>query len=316
MDVGPLAVGGRWGGGREHRRIVVGTLGNTGLVAYRCSVPEDRPASLPGHLRLIDVVGTGGSATVWRARDRRRGRDVAVKVIELGSDGAGDPLEVAWLGDRFEREARALARLGDHPGVLSVHSVGVGDDGRAWLVTDLLPGGSLADRVLGPVPPVPLDPDRGVRLGLDLAEALAHAHAHGVVHGDVSPSNVLFDGEGAGGGRGVLADFGLARVQESGRDGSVVDGALTPAYAAPERHRGAPPTPASDVYGLGATLWAALAGTPPGAVGVARAAEVPRGVDEVLTACCRRSPADRPSAIEVHRSLSAEQRRRARVRRR
>lgn len=271
----------------------------------------------------MGVIGTGGSATVWRARDRRVGQDVAVKVIELSAaDPRGHPT-VAGRAERFEREARALARLGEHPGILTVRMVGVGDDGRAWLVTDLVTGGSLATRVFGSAAPTPLTADRAVEVGAQVANALAHAHALDVVHGDVTPANVLIDGDGDGDlvDRVVLADFGLAVVQGPGVAGpAAVDGAHTPAYAAPERLAGDGPSPPDDVHGLGATLWAAITGVVPGPVSGPTAdplgRDLPRGVADVLVACCRPTASERPTAAEAERLLIAERRRRSRTRRR
>ena len=289
----------------------------------------DRPASLPAHVRLIDVVGTGGSGTVWRARDRLAGRDVAVKVIDLpGGRSSGDPASIG-RADRFEREARALARLGDHPGILTVRMVGIDDDGRAWLVTDLLSGGSLATRVFGSGAPSPLSADQAVQVGTQVAGALAHAHALDVVHGDVTPANVLLaddgdvagDADGDSTGSAVLADFGLAVVPDPGDAGSkAADGALTPAYAAPERRAGAGPSPADDVHGLGATLWAAVTGAVPGPRSGPTAdplgRDLPRGLADVLVACCSPTASGRPTAAEAERLLIEERRRRSRTRRR
>jgi serine/threonine protein kinase len=237
---------------------------------------------LPTHVRLVEVVGTGGSGTVWRARDRRAGRDVAVKVIEPGS-GSDPGLE------RFEREARALARLRGVPGVVAVHALGRDGDGRAWIVTDLWPGGTLADRS------VPVPAEEVVAMGEVLAGALARAHELEVVHGDVTPANVLLDGRGGVG----LADFGVAVLLGGRSPAPNTAPPFTPAYAAPEVRDGAGPSPASDVYGLGATL--------------REAAGPVRGLDDVLARCCGADPARRPTAAEVRAMLATEDRRRARA---
>jgi non-specific serine/threonine protein kinase len=246
---------------------------------------------------LIEVVGVGGSGTVWLARDRRAGRDVAVKVIDIGTDQG--------RAERFEQEARALARLAPHPNVLAVRALGVGDDGQAWLVTDLVPGPDLADLIdAGGA----IAAGRLLRIGSHLAAGLSHVHAAGVVHGDVTPANVLVgDGDTA-----VLADFGLAAVEEA----DDLARGHTPAYAAPERLRGGPPSAAGDVFGLGATLWAAATGAPPDAasIGPGRLDGPPRGIDAVLLACCHPEPTRRPTAAAAGRLLAAERRRRDRAR--
>ncbi|MGI5232262.1 WD40 repeat domain-containing serine/threonine protein kinase [Actinoallomurus sp. CA-142502] len=204
-----------------------------------------------GKYRLIEVLGEGAIGVVWRAHDESLGRDVAVKEIRLP---AGlDVEQVGALRARTLREARAAARL-SHPGIVTVHEV-VRDDGRPWIVMELVHGRTLA-RVLkedGPLPPA-----RVAEIGAQILTALRAAHAAGVVHRDVKPSNVILDGD-----RTVLTDFGVASL-----DGGTVlteTGAMlgTPSYMAPEQARGAEATPASDLWSLGATMYAAVEGQPP-----------------------------------------------------
>jgi eukaryotic-like serine/threonine-protein kinase len=260
----------------------------------------DRPSSLPSHLQLVREIGRGGSATVWQARDRRSGVDVAVKVLSLR--GVGGVTSEREGFERFEHEARALARLDGHPGVLTVRALGVGDDGVGWIVTELLPGDTLADRLAEG----PCRPDDVIETGMRLADALAAAHAAEVVHGDVTPANVLFRADGGA----VLSDFGLALVQVGGGGTDGTGRGLTPAYAAPERRGGGAPTAASDVHGLGATLLAAATGST-GMTG----RPVPRGLDAILGTCVATDPSGRPSAAELVRLLGGERRRRGRARR-
>ena len=138
------------------------------------------------------------------------------------------------------RVARSPA-CGDHPGILTVLAVGLGEDGTTgWIVTPLVDGGPLDQAT------APLSCDEALVLGASASDALAHAHRHGVVHGDLSPSNVFIDADGAA----VLGDFGLATL-----DGPAGPAGFTPAFAAPERRRGGPPTPSADVFSLGAVLW-------------------------------------------------------------
>ncbi|GAA4496222.1 hypothetical protein GCM10023191_037980 [Actinoallomurus oryzae] len=204
-----------------------------------------------GKYRLIEVLGEGAIGVVWRAHDESLGRDVAVKEIRLPA-GLDDEQVVA-LRARTLREARAAARL-SHPGIVTVHEV-VRDDGRPWIVMELVRGRTLA-RVLkedGPLPPA-----RVAEIGAQILTALRAAHAAGVVHRDVKPSNVILDGD-----RTVLTDFGVASL-----DGGTVlteTGAMlgTPSYMAPEQARGADATPASDLWSLGATMYAAVEGQPP-----------------------------------------------------
>ncbi|MDQ2679234.1 MAG: serine/threonine protein kinase, partial [Actinomycetota bacterium] len=190
---------------------------------------------LPTRLRIDGPLGHGATSSVWRARDLVAGIDVVVKVLDA-EHAAG----------RLEREARALARLRDVPGVVVAHELGRSDDGTGWIVCDLAAGGSLRDR-LGERGAGPLESTEARRLAAALAAALAEVHERGVVHGDLSPANVLFDRDGAP----LLADFGAADLD--GTSDPVRQG-LTPAFAAPERRRGAVASRPGDVYSLAATV--------------------------------------------------------------
>lgn len=266
-------------------------------------MPSPRPANLPTWVAVRDPLGPGGTASVRAARDRRSGRDVVVKVVDL----AAHPMRPG----RFEREARALARLGGRPGVPAVLAVGVDPEGLGWLVLERVPGPDLAAVVAagGPMAPGPV-----ADLGARLAEVLAEVHAAGIVHGDVSPANVVPTDPPA------FVDFGVGGVGDPAPAGDV---ALTPAYAAPERRRGGPPGPATDVYGLAATLWFALTGAAPGPAPGARAPVDPPApapgdraggdastpdavvVAGVLFDALRDDPARRPDAAVLARSLAA-----------
>ena len=204
---------------------------------------------LDGRYVLLERLGRGGMAEVWRARDARAGTTVAVKRLHphLRSDDAA--LE------RFRREASSAAAV-QHPRAVGVRAVRIDTD-EAYLVMDLVPGGSLADRLkrAGPLP-VAL----AVRTAAEVAQVLGEAHRRGIVHRDVTPTNILLDPDA--GAR--LVDFGIARALEDAvsvtATGDVVG---TLRYVAPEVLAGAPPTPASDVWSLGAVLYEAVAGRPP-----------------------------------------------------
>ncbi|MFC5185281.1 serine/threonine-protein kinase [Actinomadura harenae] len=210
------------------------------------------PKVIAGRYELLEVLGRGGMGAVWRARDRTLDREVAVKEVDLPPGLSGDQLR--QVHERTFREARSAARL-DHPGIVTVHDV-VEEDGRPWIVMSLVRAPAL-DTVIGRQGR-PLPPARVAAIGLDLLDALRHAHAAGVVHRDVKPGNVLVRDD-----RAVLTDFGIASIagdETLTRTGVVVG---SPAYLAPEQARHQKATPASDLWSLGATLYAAVEGRPP-----------------------------------------------------
>ncbi|GGQ27551.1 serine/threonine-protein kinase [Streptomyces roseolilacinus] len=212
---------------------------------------------IAGRYRPVRQLGRGGMGVVWRAVDEVLGREVAVKELRTYTDSSGP--ELAELRVRMQREARAAARV-RHPGVVAVHDI-TDHEGRPVIVMELVDGPSLAD-VLAERGPT--DPREAARIGAEVLEALAAAHAVGVLHRDVKPGNVLLDRTG----RVVLTDFGIAAMEDPGdgsathltRSGELV-GSLD--YLAPERAQGQEPGPGSDVWALGATLYAAVEGSSP-----------------------------------------------------
>jgi hypothetical protein len=218
---------------------------------------EEAGRLLAGRYRVVDQLGRGGMGIVWRAVDEVLGREVAVKELRTFTDAAGP--ELADLRVRMGREARAAARI-RHPGVVAVHDVAQ-QDGRPVIVMELIDGPSLDD-VLAERGTI--DPREAAAIGARVMEALGAAHRAGVLHRDVKPGNVLLDHDG----RVVLTDFGIAAIDDPGdgsstnltRSGELV-GSLD--YLAPERAQGQPPGPASDVWALGATLYAAVEGAAP-----------------------------------------------------
>ncbi|MFS2294304.1 MAG: serine/threonine protein kinase [Actinomadura sp.] len=206
---------------------------------------------LGNRYRLDSVVGRGGMGTVWRAFDVMLDREVAVK--EVVFPPGLDDSERAVLYERTFREARASARL-NHPGVVTVHDV-VEESGRPWIVMELVIAPSLQDLL----DRGPMEHRRVAEIGLQMLDALRHAHEKGILHRDVKPSNVLITDSG----RVVLTDFGIAQMEG---DSTLTQTGLvmgSPAYIPPERVQGERAVPASDLWALGATLYAAVEGRSP-----------------------------------------------------
>ncbi|MCQ0005174.1 serine/threonine-protein kinase [Actinomadura madurae] len=209
------------------------------------------PGTIAGRYELVEVLGRGGMGAVWRALDRTLDREVAIK--EMSPPQGLDDEQVERVHARTFREARSAARL-DHPRIVTVYDV-VEEDGRPWIVMQLVRAEGL-DKAIAREGRLP--PDRVASIGLDLLDALGAAHSAGVVHRDVKPGNVLLPD-----GRAVLTDFGIATV--AGDETLTQAGAIvgSPAYLAPEQARYQKATPASDLWSLGGTLYAAVEGRPP-----------------------------------------------------
>ncbi|GIF48839.1 serine/threonine-protein kinase [Asanoa ferruginea] len=193
-----------------------------------------------------DEIARGAVGTVWRAVDRERGEQVAIKVLR--PEAAAEPDLVAG----FAAEAEILSGL-DHPGIVGLRDVTTVDGARA-LVLDLVEGADLRRRVRrdGPVPPA-----IAAHIAAQVADALAYLHGRGVVHGDIKPANLLVPADG---GRVRVTDFGVARRVAQGQP-EVIH--ATPEYVAPEVVAGEPAGPAADVYALGIVLYELLTGRSP-----------------------------------------------------
>ncbi|MEV8505725.1 serine/threonine-protein kinase [Actinoplanes sp. NPDC051475] len=253
---------------------------------------------------LLDRLGSGGMAVVWRARDEVLGRTVAIKL--LAGRYAGD----AAYRSRIRDEARAAATFSD-PHIAQVY-----DYGEAWqdglpvpyVVMELVHGVTLQQRARHSL----LDPREICRIGAQVAAALAAAHAHGLVHRDIKPANVMVTADGV-----KVVDFGLAAAAGPAEPEEELLG--TPAYLAPERLTGDAVEPASDVYALGVLLYRLLAGESPWTADTTTQMltahvtlePVPLpplpGVDPAIAGlvdrCLRKDPLERPSAAEVARTL-------------
>lgn len=205
------------------------------------------PTSTVGHYQIQDCIGVGGMGAVYRARDTRLNRDVALKF---------PPLYVGAVPDAEERllmEARAAAAL-EHANVCTVHEIGETEEGRPFIAMAFYEGETLKERLVrGPLPPT-----EAVDLAAQIARGLGAAHAHGIVHRDVKPGNIMLTPDGTV----KLLDFGLAKVI----DLSLTRPGMTPgtvAYMSPEQARGDAVGPRSDLWSLGVVLYEMLTGVHP-----------------------------------------------------
>jgi hypothetical protein len=258
---------------------------------------------LGGRYVLGEVLGTGGMATVWRARDEVLGRDVAVKV--LSPQYAADPGFLA----RFEREARHAARL-SHPRLVTVFDCGV-EETMPFIVMELVAGPTLR-QVLDQAGMLPAGEAAGIAAAV--CEALEVAHAAGLVHRDIKPANIVL----AGGGEVKVLDFGIAKADGGGntRTQAVLG---TAAYLSPEQVCGHPAGPQADLYSLGCVLFEMLTGTPPFSadttVGLAyrhvhddpgppsaRRPGLPGRLDEITARLLAKNPAGRPPTAAAARA--------------
>ncbi len=254
-----------------------------------------RGVQLPGRYEVTGMIGVGGMASIWAAEDGVLRRAVAIKV--LAEQFAEQPRFV----ERFAREARTAASLSGHPHVVTIYDVGE-HAGRPFIVMEHLAGGTFADR-MSAGRPARADVLRW--LG-EVAAALDFAHSSGVVHRDVKPRNLLFDGHD----RLVVADFGIARAAFEEQLTTTGELLGTAAYMSPEQTVGEPATPASDRYALAVVAYEALTGGLPFGSGTLielaarrtqmdapraseRAPGLPAAVDDVLLRGLARDPAQR-----------------------
>ncbi|MEE8519461.1 MAG: serine/threonine-protein kinase, partial [Dehalococcoidia bacterium] len=263
------------------------------------------PARLPssfasGRYEVKSFLGEGGRKKVYLAHDTRLGRDVAVAMIKtegLDADGL----------ERVQREAQSMARLGDHPNIVTVFDIGE-ETGQPYIVSQYMAGGELGDR---------LDQAEGRRLGLaealrisnDIRLALEHAHSQKIIHRDLKPANIWLTEDGTA----KLGDFGLAVALDRSRltmEGMMVG---TVAYMPPEQALGRQPDARSDLYSLGCVLYEMMTGRPPFLgddhvaiisqhINTAPVApswhnpEIPKAVEALILRCLAKNPEERPES--------------------
>jgi Tol biopolymer transport system component len=257
-----------------------------------------------GHYRVLEKIGAGGMGEVFRARDERLGRDVALKLIRPASSDNPDHLR------RFEQEARAAAAL-NHPSILAIYDVGF-EGTTPYIVSELLVGKTLRSRLSeGPIPP-----REAAGSAIQVAQALTAAHERHIVHRDLKPENLFLTADG----RIKILDFGVAKLLppvEAGRSiedmttvtkhGAVIG---TVAYMSPEQLRGKPVDHRSDIFSFGAILYEMLAGArafhgetevdtmtavlrEEPAIAVLDQAAIPAGYQDVIRHCLEKEPENR-----------------------
>ena len=214
------------------------------------ATPAPAAAPLPasfasGRYAVRRFLGEGGRKRVYLAHDERLKRDVAVAVIKT------DGLDIQGRA-RVQREAQAMAKLGDHPHVVTIHDVG-DDNGQPYIVSQYMSGGAVDTLEL------PLPTERTLEIAMGVCRGLAHAHKHGVVHRDLKPGNIWLAADGTA----EIGDFGLAVAFEQSR--LTMHGMLvgTVAYMPPEQALGSEVTPRADLYSLGCMLYEMITGRPP-----------------------------------------------------
>jgi serine/threonine protein kinase len=274
-------------------------------------VPPVSPAriSLPDRYRVVRHIASGGMAGVWEAHDELLGRSVAVKVL------AGHLSEDDRARQRFAREARAAAGLSSHAHVVTIYDVGE-HDGRAFMVMELMRGGTVAERLKAGRA---ISDDTALRWLREAASALDAAHEAGVVHRDIKPGNLLLDDHD----RLAIADFGIARLAMEDQLTATGQVLGTASYISPEQAVGEAATPASDRYALAVVAFELLTASKPfqaehfaaqarahvedlPPLATERDPSLPRGVDAVLERGMAKDPDERwDSATEMVDALDA-----------
>ena len=257
-----------------------------------------------GRYHILEQIGEGGMANVYKAFDTRLERDVAVKIIRRQ---AFPEEQLERILKRFEREAKALARM-SHPNIVKVHDYGE-YEGSPYLVLEYLPGGTLKDRTGQPMPW-----EQALQLLTPIVDSLSYAHKHKIIHRDLKPSNILLSETS----QPLLTDFGIAKILEL-EDGQTLTGTGvgvgTPEYMAPEQGMGKDVDSRADVYALGVVLYELLTGRKPYTADTPMAVvfkhmtdplprpriyvpNLPDGVEKLLFKSLAKKPADRYQTMD------------------
>jgi serine/threonine-protein kinase len=282
-------------------------------VDIESSLQDRVVAAIGDHYELQEEIGRGGMSVVFRARDRRLNRPVAIKVLppELAYDPA--------IRTRFTREAQTSAQLA-HGHIVPIYDVGE-RDGLAYFVMAIVGGGNLA-ALLAREPRQPVEEVR--RLLVEVADALAYAHLRGVIHRDIKPDNILLDADTA---RAMVTDFGIARAIEAGTRLTVTGNAIgTPTYMSPEQAMGEREVDGrSDIYSLAVVAYQMLTGRVPFSAGNSMALllkhvqepprpivelrpETPKALRDVIERALMKAPEDRwPTAAAMRDALRANE---------
>jgi len=292
-----------------------------GTPTISASLVQQKPDPLMGQMlagryRILELLGKGGMAKVYVAEQVAMQRKVAVKVIFPSAHE--DPQSFLDTVARFRREAMACSRL-EHPNTVRVFDYGSTDEGILFLVMELLKGKTLSEvlRLEGR-----LEPLRVVKIGIQVCKSLAEAHEKGVIHRDLKPQNI-FLAQVAGEKEEVakVLDFGVAKILSPEADPDKVTKSVvmgTPAYLSPERLDGRPPSPATDLYSLGVTLYECLSGKRPFVgdtnevvrkhreepVPPLNVPDCPKALENLVYELMEKDPTKRPaSALEVAKRL-------------
>lgn len=311
-------------GGRWIRARISSGLNFREALHLSTSTPSPGADPLVGTLigdryQILEPLARGGMGRVYRALQVQLSREVAVKVLDTAGDV--EPRLREDFTRRFMLEASSLAKL-NHPNTIVIYDYGQVDDDTYFIAMELLQGRTLRQVMKAGL----VDPEHVIKIGAQIAASLAEAHDQGLIHRDLKPGNIFLTKRGDDPDFVKVLDFGLVKHRpETGLDASHTGFMVgTPKYMAPEQIVGDPVSPATDVYGLGATLYHALAGRPPfeadnrfellvkhadvdpDPISEVSKAELPDGLEQVILRCLRKRPSERYGSMrEVARALLA-----------